>query len=285
VYQRSGYYAVFYMSFGLIALDITLRLILIEKKVARQWVTEPSTENEEAIRTSRGPGIDSNNAQEKPNLEVGEAYNAQTPEAAIGTTTTYQRSKWPPVLTLLTSPRLLVALWGFIVQGSLSTAFDSVIPLFVEHTFGWDSLGAGLIFLAVMIPSFGAPVVGWASDNYGPRWLCVGGFVSAVPFWTLLRLVDHDSLGQKVLLSALLALIGVSLTLVFPPLMAEITYVVEAKERESPGCFGATGAYAQASSAISFIYSLDSELLACFQNYIFQDDTLKTGADWLDSPY
>jgi MFS family permease len=58
--------------------------------------------------------------------------------------------------------------------------------------------------------------------------------------------VDHDSLGQKVLLCALLALIGISLTLVMPPLMAEVTYVVEAKERESPGRFGATGAYAQA---------------------------------------
>ncbi|EHK99975.1 putative Uncharacterized MFS-type transporter C18.02 [Glarea lozoyensis 74030] len=58
--------------------------------------------------------------------------------------------------------------------------------------------------------------------------------------------VTHNTLGQKVLFSALLLFIGVGLALVLPPLMAEITYVVEAKEREQPGRFGATGAYAQA---------------------------------------
>jgi hypothetical protein len=53
--------------------------------------------------------------------------------------------------------------------------------------------------------------------------------------WILLRLVTHNTLSQKVLFSALLFLIGLGLTLVLPPLMAEITYVVEAKEREKPG--------------------------------------------------
>ncbi len=116
----------------------------------------------------------------------------------------------------------------------------------MQQTFHWDSAGAGLIFLAIMIPGFAAPLVGWTSDKYGARWLTVTGFVLAIPFWVLLRLVTHDSLGQKVLLCALLSLIGVALTLVMPPLMAEITYVVEAKEKENPGIFGTTGAYAQA---------------------------------------
>jgi MFS family permease len=126
------------------------------------------------------------------------------------------------------------------------TAFDGVVPLFVKDTFHWDSTGAGLIFLAVIIPTFASPLVGWASDKYGPRWLTVSGFVLAIPFWVLLRLVTHDSLGQKVLFCALLSLIGVALTLAMPSLMAEITYVVEEKEREVPGRFGKTGAYAQA---------------------------------------
>lgn len=126
------------------------------------------------------------------------------------------------------------------------TAFDSVIPLYVQRIFHWDSIGAGLIFLAVFIPGFLAPLVGWASDKYGPRWPTVIGFTLAIPFWVLLRFVTYDSLGQKVLLCALLALIGVALTLTNAPLMAEITYVVEAKERQDPGRFGANGAYAQA---------------------------------------
>ncbi|KFY45922.1 hypothetical protein V494_00708, partial [Pseudogymnoascus sp. VKM F-4513 (FW-928)] len=37
VYQKSGYYAVYYVCFGLLALDIAMRLALVEKKIAAQW--------------------------------------------------------------------------------------------------------------------------------------------------------------------------------------------------------------------------------------------------------
>jgi MFS family permease len=55
---------------------------------------------------------------------------------------------------------------------------------------------------------------------------------------------------DKVLLCALLAVVGLFLALTFPPIMAEISSVVEAKEksmltRGHPG-FGKGGAYAQA---------------------------------------
>lgn len=88
--------------------------------------------------------------------------------------------------------------------------------------------------------------MGYLADNYGPRWLAVTGFIFAIPFWVLLRLVTHNTLSQKILLCALLAFIGFALCLVMPPLMAEITYIVESKEKAKPGCFGPTGAYAQA---------------------------------------
>lgn len=129
-----------------------------------------------------------------------------------------------------------------------SSTHDHVSQL-CQHTLTitqWNSTGAGVIFLAITIPSFASPYVGYLADNYGPRWLAVTGFIFAIPFWVLLRLVTHNTLGQKVLLCALLAFIGLGLCLVMPPLMAEITYVVEAKEKEKPGCFGPTGAYAQA---------------------------------------
>src|SRR5450432_372447 len=37
VYNRAGYFAVYYMAFALIFLDVTMRLGLIEKKIAIQW--------------------------------------------------------------------------------------------------------------------------------------------------------------------------------------------------------------------------------------------------------
>lgn len=220
---------------------------MIERKIARQWEEDDAVEVTDANNVlSLGLGSDgTENPRDEKSKTEGAAEN-NTPEPATQAAPSAGRSKYPPIFTLLTSRRLVIALWGCIVQGSLMTAFDSVVPLFVQRVFHWDSVGAGLIFLALIVPSLAAPLVGWISDRYGPRWPCVVGFILAIPFWVLLRLITHDSLNQKVLFCTLLALIGLALTLVVPPLMAEITYVVEAKEKQRPGRFGTTGAYAQA---------------------------------------
>ncbi|KAB8290735.1 hypothetical protein EYC80_008372 [Monilinia laxa] len=275
VYDKAGYYAVFYMAFGLLALDILLRLVLIEKKIARQWLDDEGTDAERSGTSEPSPTRNENvvdkEARNDKNAITDDEKAAQSgPSYAIRATPTvsYKVSKWPPLFTLLKSRRLCAALWGCVVQASLMTAFDSVIPLFVRNTFHWNSVGAGLVFLAVMVPSFAAPVVGWASDRYGPRWLCVAGFCFATPFWILLRLVTHDSLNQKVLLCALLALIGVSLTFVLPGLMAEITYIVEAKEKQIPGRFGENGAYAQAYGLFIMAYAAGTLIGPVWSGYV-----------------
>jgi MFS family permease len=296
VYDKVGYYPVFYMSFGLIALDIILRLALVEKKIAVQWTGEGSIEGEETATEGgiivpldgelhqTNPASTEQTAtrrEENGNANADEEKRVSMPNP----TSTYQhvevtpemanpKIKWPPVFTLLTSRRLLTALWGCIVQASLMTAFDSVIPLFVREIFQWSSIGAGLVFLAVMVPSFASPVVGTLSDRYGARWFAVAGFIFAIPFWIMLRLVTHNSLNQKVLLCALLALIGVSLTLVMPPLMAEITYVVEAKEKEKPGRFGSNGAYAQAYGLFVAAFAAGTLIGPLWSGYI------ETAAGW-----
>lgn len=172
------------------------------------------------------------------------------------TRTTRFTSRLPPVLTLLASRRLLSALYACIIQATLLTAFDSILPLFVRDTFGWNSLGAGLIFLPIVVVSFLGPVVGYLSDKHGPRWYAIAGYAVSCPCLILLRLVTHNSLEQKVLLCALLALIGTCLTLMITPMMAEITYAVHAKaERRPPGFFGKNGAYAQAYSLFNVAFA------------------------------
>ncbi|OBT89603.1 hypothetical protein VE02_01768 [Pseudogymnoascus sp. 03VT05] len=258
VYQRCGYYAVYYVCFGLLALDIAMRLALIEKKIAAQW------DDVVGVKAEAGVG-ETNPAEEvggedEPAKEVKENnldVPAGTSSTGASTTNEASTSAQPPpatpsplprhpMLTLLSSRRLLAALWACLIQASILTAFDSVLPLFVARTFSWSPTGAGLIFLPILIPGFAAPLFGAIADRYGPRWIAVTGFLAAIPCLVLLRFVDHDSTRQVVLLCALLALLGTALAAVMPPLMAEITYIVEAKEVRSPGIFGAKGAYAQA---------------------------------------
>lgn len=231
-YYSAGYYAVFAMAFGLLGADAVLRLIMIEKKVALKWLGPEAAEVVAEHRKS---------SSDEPKSDSRTLEQEEKPKVAR------KGRNLPPIITLLSSYRLDAALFGCLIQAALLTSFDSILPLYVRQIWGWDSIGAGLIFLPITIPTFVSPVVGWASDKYGPRWLATAGFVIAGPCMILLRLVDHNDMGQKVLLCALLAVIGLALVLALTPLMAEITYAVEARAAKRPaGFYGPSGAMAQA---------------------------------------
>lgn len=234
VYDHGGYYAVFAMSFALIGLDIVLRITMIEKKVARKYEAGCDDQMQETLPERNGK-------KEKDGAEITRGTQESTMIASKP-----WLDRLPPVLWLLSSRRLLVALFASMVYGIMITSFDAVLPLFVQQTFGWSSNGSGLIFLAVFIPSFLSPWIGSAADRYGARLLIAGGFLLAMPFYVLLRLVTHKAIGQEILLCAILVPIGIGIALVSAPVFTEIVHIVYAKERQKPGAFGAGGATAQA---------------------------------------
>ncbi|KAL8871417.1 MAG: hypothetical protein Q9174_002741 [Haloplaca sp. 1 TL-2023] len=318
VYDRAGYYGVYYMSFALLFVDIVLRTVMIEKKIAVKWEkqedssTLPATprKNEESkkpgqpnepeppspdsalsvtlsekklgnpwVSKSESPlqplsspeGVSKSHSETIPatpdDKRLLQTSNQDTieeqpeprpdsvglqecsPQAASDSESTPASStkrRRQPILILLSSRRLLSALYCALVQSALMTAWDAVLPLRVNHLFGWRSLGAGLIFLPLVLPSFVAPLVGAFSDRYGARLPTSIGFVLSTPFVILLRVVDHNDREQVVILCVLLALLGVALTMVMTPLLAEVTYILQEKEKHHPGLFGEKGAYAQA---------------------------------------
>ncbi|EMC99171.1 hypothetical protein BAUCODRAFT_31492 [Baudoinia panamericana UAMH 10762] len=277
VFAASGYYAVFAMAFGLIVLDIIMRLALIEKKVAVKWlpadpttieqVEEGRSKGKEAELAAAPRSTDDVEMQPRPSpaqhkddkqREHDELATAAADTLPTDAPTPIKRlvDRLPAVIYLFSSRRVVSALWACLIQASLYTAFDSLLPLYVRDTFHWNSIGAGLIFLPIVIVSFLGPVIGWATDKIGPRWFATAGFIAACPLLILLRLVRYNTLSQKVLLCALLALIGLTLTLVLTPMMAEIAYAVDAKaQRHKPGFFGKNGAYAQAYSLFNMAWA------------------------------
>jgi MFS family permease len=116
VYNKAGYYAVYFMAFSLIALDIILRLSLIEKKIALQWL-DTGSESEDMSDPKQG-SLDADNTEDEKLDVVGPKDGdtirtilepATNPAAANLTAVPRIRSKWPPVFTLLKSRRLLTA--------------------------------------------------------------------------------------------------------------------------------------------------------------------------------
>lgn len=160
-----------------------------------------------------------------------------------------------PLLTLLASPRLLASLYATLIQASLITSLDSTVPIHVRAVFHWNSLGAGLIFLPITMASLFSPLVGWWIDRRGPRLAATLAFLTAAPFFVLLRLIVNDRFGIKAGFSVMLFAIGFNLALALPPVMAETSAVVVEIEQARPGIFGEKGAMAQAYALFNLAFA------------------------------
>ncbi|PPJ58138.1 hypothetical protein CBER1_02566 [Cercospora berteroae] len=279
VFAEAGYYAVYAMAFGLIVVDLVLRLAMIERKVAKQWLpdldvpeTLEKTESNQVNGTQEGQsyaeavdGLEKQSVARAdlrpPSVMQRQPSNAAEAAIPLNAPSAIQSivAKLPPMVFLFGSRRILAALFATTMQSSLLTSFDAILPLFVKNAFQWDSIGAGLVFLPVVLASFLGPVVGTLADKYGPRWLATAGFILSCPFLILLRLVDENSINHKVMLCAFLAFIGIGLTLALVPLMAEMSYAVDAKAKRRPtGFFGKNGAYAQAYGLFNMAWAAGS---------------------------
>jgi MFS family permease len=124
VYEKLGYNAVFIMAYILIAIDILLRLVAIEKKAAHQWLHT---------------GTDTTR-----DVELTESAEAERPiESMVEQNMNSGTKRVPSFMVLLHSASFLASLWGSVVLAILMTSFDAVLPLYVKETFNWTSLGAG----------------------------------------------------------------------------------------------------------------------------------------------
>lgn len=148
-------------------------------------------------------------------------------------------------------------------------ACDTVLPIFVKDTFHWNSTAAGLIFICLMVPAFASPLVGILSDRYGAKWLTFTGFALSIPLLVCLRFVTDNTIQHKVLLCALLALLGATVTtLANTPLLAAMTYAIDEKEVKHPGRWGEKGVYGIAYGLWTMAFALGGTIGSIMSGYI-----------------
>ncbi|KAL8702393.1 MAG: hypothetical protein Q9201_004438 [Fulgogasparrea decipioides] len=264
VYAKAGYMAVFGMAMGLIVVDILMRLFMIEKKTAAKYKPLASITPENGFYGTFTTGQSREDRHADDSTQPSKPQNGSATGTPLlshnGKKTPRRQGKMPTILVLLGMPRLLAAIYGIFVNVAILAAFDGVLPLYVKRLFHWDSLAAGLIFLCVAIPALTGPLVGKLSDKVGPRWIAVAGCSLTAPPLILLRLVAYDSTEQKILLCGLLVCCddsgswfnrllkstGFTLILIVSPVAADLSAVVEEKEKADPDAFGPGGAYGQA---------------------------------------
>ena len=251
VYQKFGNGAVFGLALGLLAVDFSLRLAVIEKKIAAKWGIEEvprveSTENGESGHREE-PG------EESPLMQnIGQKFESWKIKEEQPT---YVRKF--PILYCLSDPRLLVAQAITFVSATLLAVFDATLPIQARDLFGFDSLKAGLLFVPQILPYLLlGPIAGRAVDKYGVKPIAVMGLGFLVIPLILLRIPHEGGTAEVVKFCAILALCGVGLGLIGAPGFVEASYVTEQYFNANEEFFGGEAPYAQLYAINSMVFSL-----------------------------
>ena len=137
VYARCGYYAAFGLAFGFIGLDLVLRVILVEKKIAVRYTTPSLSTDEENPESIKLQPLQGGTAADQ---ETSEAQSGARPPSPVANN---RQSRVPQIIRILKYPRLLVALFLSFVQALILSAFDATLPLYLNALFGYTALQAG----------------------------------------------------------------------------------------------------------------------------------------------
>jgi MFS family permease len=132
VYAAAGYYAVYYIAFAVVLCDIALRLVLVEKKVARQWLGDAGDGNlgvtsrhaaPSAAREQPGPGAcgQSEKTHERNGSGRPAASPSPTPSGrgSVAETSSPRMGAKRPQLELIKTRRILAVLLGVVLEAGV----------------------------------------------------------------------------------------------------------------------------------------------------------------------
>jgi MFS family permease len=128
VYAAAGYYAVYYIAFAVIFCDIALRLVMIEKRVARQWLRDDGSgtrRGTSAVVAREQPGqgdvSDSARALHEEGKEAGNgpAASPSPTRAGGGSDAALSAAARHPHRELIRNRRILAVLLGVAIEAAI----------------------------------------------------------------------------------------------------------------------------------------------------------------------
>ena len=257
LYDTTGLIGVFGVGIAMLVVDLVMRILVVEKKVAARYHTGNPNAASDLANTSYGDqeqaqGIEQANGEEAPLLgdkkdELAD-FKLSPDQPRI--------AKMVPILPCLANPRLLTALLVALVQALLLGSFDSTVPLIGQDLFNFTSLEAGILFLPLGVADLVlGPLWGWCVDRYGTKPVAVTAYTYLVPILILLRIPHGGDIRQAFLYGGLLAFCGVGLAGIGAPSIVEAGAVVQKYHEANPEFFGDNGPYAQLYGLNSMVFS------------------------------
>ena len=236
-----------------------MRVLVIEKKVAKRYGVETSSEGDNGPASPQQQNEDRNDEEQQPNEEqplLGNKKATDDNDAWKLNSNQPKIAHMIPILPCLANPSLLASLLVALVQAVLLGSFDATVPLVAREYFNFDTLKAGILFLPLgAFDLLLGPVFGWAVDRYGTKIVAVGSYTYLIPAFVLLRLPHAGGLHQMLLYGGCLAICGVGLAGIGAPSLVEAGAVVEKYYQANPEFFGEEGPYAQLYGLQSMVFS------------------------------
>jgi MFS family permease len=225
IYAHAGYLAVFSPAIGLIAVEILLRVLMVEDRPRAIGVVDSG---------------------DFPPSDDGGEIGETTPLLRSEQLSTTTQPSTNAMFVLMSSPRLVIGISANCILCLLTVSADSVLPVFIKDVFDFDSSQVALVFLCLLLPMMFSPLFGTLAEKVGIKLVSIIAFSIAVPTLYLLRYVEGNTTTDLAILVVLLFILGISFALGMPALSLEIVHVVEEIEERNRGIFGPHGAIAQA---------------------------------------
>ncbi|KAH4095268.1 hypothetical protein HBH70_199670 [Parastagonospora nodorum] len=220
VYQEvsNGKGAVTGLGMGLAGLGVILVVLMKKKERGTKRDGSVVTINSSTHLTSPPAVGEKTSHESSPPTSISAAPAIPTPPRIF---------RWKHVWHLVTSPRLLAAIYGIFVYEFITTALTTILPLYTQSLFSWTSTAAGLISLCPALATLFGPPSGILCDRYGARVVAIFGLVTTLPSLFCLTLITTPSLAHKISLCVLLVTGSSTLQFALCPLATEFSLVAD----------------------------------------------------------
>ncbi|KAF3912371.1 hypothetical protein AA313_de0207942 [Arthrobotrys entomopaga] len=264
--EYAGYWMTWASVLLVLALDIVMRCIMVEKKkVQPECIKETNGRHHPAGGPREDSALLSDSSVES--YDAAERTHDKT-RPDLSTVEFYK--------LVLSQRGVIIGLSASLVYSSMIASYSTTIAPHVKFSFGWGSGPTGILLAAMQGPAIiMSPLCGWLRDVVGTRKPATAGYAILAMLLFFLGSADQEqfpwaSSRESMIATYVVAVVSIGLAtdLTSSVAICEITCAIDELETKEPGILGNGGAYSRCYSLTNVSYSLGLTIGSFLSGYL-----------------